>query len=103
MYPEKFIPSKIASGEMSDEFFNNILAKELAYLNSKFKKKKKIAGFSFDLATSMLGLYKDRKVWAEYYFPLDKVGLFATGRLDRKALLEKSRVIIHEKTANREP
>jgi len=102
IYPDDHLPSKTSSGEMSDEIFNDIFSRQLEYLNSKFKQKKKIDGFSFGIASSRLGLYQKRKAWAEYYFPLDKVNLFARGELEKNTLFEKSIITYHQRPAQKD-
>ncbi len=90
-----------SSGEVSDMFFDNIISGLLLYLDSRFTKKDKINGFSFDISSSEHLFHKDRKILLEYYFPLNQVSLFAQKTINREDLLAGSMIIVPEKVAGK--
>lgn len=91
-FRDESMVSNGASEEITEEIFDYILAGELEYLNIKFKKKEKIDGFRFELASSDPASNK-KKVLLVLHFPLSEVDLFAAGRLEKKAFMKKARVV----------
>jgi len=89
--------SKTSSGDIQEEIFNDILSRQLEYLNARFKGKQKIDGFSFELALFPVGTYKKETLF-ECYFPLDEVDHFVKERINKEALIKKSIIIPHSTT-----
>ncbi|MBW1839418.1 MAG: hypothetical protein JRI49_05720, partial [Deltaproteobacteria bacterium] len=81
------------SKEVSDRFFDPIISKALAYLDSHFMKKGGIDGFSFDVSSSTHSFYGDSKPLLNYYFPLSQVNLFTKQKINKEELLAQSAII----------
>ena len=81
------------SQEVSDRFFDPIISKALAYLDSHFMKQGGIDGFSFDVSSSTHSFYGDSKTLLNYYFPLSQVNLFAKQKVNKEELLAQSAIV----------
>ena len=81
------------SKEVSDRFFDPIISKALAYLDSHFMKKGGIDGFSFDVSSSTHSFYGDSKPLLNYYFPLSQINLFAKQKINKEELLAQSAIV----------
>jgi hypothetical protein len=85
--------------KLREDIFNDLISRQLSYLNVKFKKKQKIDGFSFEIAANAYNL-DPRKALLEYYFPLSEVTLFVDGSLNKEGLFRKSTVTSHMKSSS---
>ena len=87
IYTQNPASSEPGAKEFSDKLFDKVISRMLIYLDNKFVNKKNIYGFSFDVGSSAQRFYGDRKVFREYYFPIQLVRLFAQKKLDGKSLV----------------
>ena len=93
IYPLKPFYSEATSKEAIERFFDPLLAKALAYLDSHFMNKGAIDGFSFDVSTSVDYFYGDRVIYLAYYFPANQVTLFVTDKINKKNLFTHSTIV----------
>jgi outer membrane protein assembly factor BamD (BamD/ComL family) len=93
IYPTDLSYLDTNTPDTHERFFDPIISKALIYLESHFKNKDTIDGFSFDISSSAHSYYADRKIILEYYFPIDQVNLFATDKTDKKGLLARSIIV----------
>lgn len=92
IYRNDPIRGSIVSGQVSGELFDSLLSGALAQLFSKFRARSKIAGFSFEVATSPFGFCREPRRIVQYYFPMEAVDRFFLGSMRREELLTSARV-----------
>jgi outer membrane protein assembly factor BamD (BamD/ComL family) len=98
IYPTDLSSLDTTAPDTHERFFDPILSKALAYLDSHFMKKNEIDGFSFDISSSAHSYYKDRKILLAYYFPLSQVNHFVHNNLTKKDLFAQSKILSPKKT-----
>lgn len=85
-------PMAVASADTSHAWFDGMVSESIIYLNSRFKKKHMIDGFSFQIAASPFGFCKGREVFADYYFPMGLVDRYARHLISKEEFLAGSEV-----------
>jgi len=85
----------LSSAAGSADIFDLIISRQLKYLFIKFKKKEKVDGFGFDIALLPEASNGERKVFCEYYFPMEAVRSFSMVSQNKTELMERSIVVSH--------
>lgn len=93
IYPLKPYYAETSPNEAIERFFDPLIAKALAYLDTHFMDKGAIDGFSFDVSTSADYFYGDRILHLAYYFPTNQVELFVTHKINKKKLFTHSTIV----------
>lgn len=95
IYHNNPLPGAVASASASNNWFEGIVSECLIYLNSQFKKKHLIDGFSFQIATAPFGFCKKPEVIADYYFPTALADRYVRQLISKEEFLAGSVVKHH--------
>jgi hypothetical protein len=85
----------VSSPKMIEDIFDSIISPQLDYLSVKFKKRKDIGGFSFEIipppSTSTVAAL-------QFYFATDQIDQYLHGRLSKEAFVKASLQLITKST-----
>ena len=90
IYKDDFEALKLFLPENNEDVFDAVVFEALLHLQSHFRRKGNLEGFSFSLSVSSFGLYEPMNSKSETYFSLESVSQFCQNHIDKETLKERS-------------